>query len=444
MSVSDTFRKFKRHYHTTKRAYFEAAENSDLGFSLSHEQGEPLKYSENSPDRDKTARFAALVYRFLDERSDLYYRKILDLIKSDFPNITTAEDFEAIETGIARIENGVMPIKVNEKEFTAKQIFKLIAGAGYFELKEESEKLFAEIAKMPLVHNIFWYQFKSYAYDAFRVISVIFDLIRGIENHDEYKSKFLPEESTLKKCIYCLSETGTFNSEEHILPETLAGDNIYLPKGFVCDACNNGISSQLDEALINFEPIAFLRVQFTPYTKTGKFPKANFQNMVIEKTDPNHIKITAKDKTARPKNKRTLEDGQEAFNLTWTGKKLTWKLYARAIYKFALGFVAHDMGHAAALDERYQPARDFILGRASFNNNMVVSTKSKPHPEIRTHCDMNYGGTPFFIDIFGMIFMINLEESPILQHPAKRADEPEDEILEAISKEYKFELISLD
>ncbi len=362
------FRNFKRHYHTTKRAYFEAAKDSNLGFSISHSQGEPVKYSENSPDRDKTAIFAALVYKFLDERSDLHYRKVLDLIKSDFPIVTTDEDFEAIETRIARIENGIMPIIINEKEFTAKQIFKLVAGAGYFERNEEAEKFFAEIAKMPFVHNFFWYQFKSYAFVAFRIISVIFDLIRGIENHEQYKSKFEPEEPALKKCIYCLSETGTFNSEEHILPETLAGDNIYLPKGFVCDTCNNRISSKLDEALINFEPTAFLRVQFTPYTKAGKFPKANFQNMVMEKTDPNHIKITAKDKTARPKNERTLEDGQVAFNLTWKGKKLNWQLYARAIYKFALGFVAHDMGHEAALDNRYQPARDFILGKTSFNN----------------------------------------------------------------------------
>lgn len=438
------FRKFKRHYHTTKRAYFDAiSENSNLGFSISHTQGEPVKYSENSPDRDKVARFAALVHRFLDERSELYYRKVLDLIKSDFPNVTTSEDLEAIETGIARIENGIMPIKINEKEFTAKQIFKLIAEAGYFERNEKAEKIFAEIAKMPLVYNIFWHQFKSYAFSAFRIISVIFDLIRGIENHVEYKSKFEPEEIILKKCIYCLSENGTFNSEEHILPETLAGDNIFLPRGFVCDTCNNGISSKLDEALINFEPIAFLRVQFTPYTKAGKFPKANFQNMVMEKTDPNHIKITAKDKTARPKNKRTLKDGQEAFNLTWTGKKLTWKLYARAIYKFALGFIAHDMGHEAALDERYQPARDFILGKTSFNNNIIVSTKSKPHPEIRTHCDMNFGGTPFFIDIFGMIFMINLEELPVLQNPAIQQHEKADEVMETISKNYDFEIISL-
>jgi hypothetical protein len=297
---------------------------------------------------------------------------------------------------------------------------------------------------MPLVYNIFWFQFKSYAYDAFRVISVVFDLIKAIENHDEYKSNFLQEEPAIKKCIYCLSESGTFSSEEHILPETLAGDNIYLPKGFVCDACNNGVSSQLDEALISFEPIAFLRVQFTSQTKAGKFPKANFQNMLIEKTDPNHIKITAKDKTGLPKNKRILDDGQEAFYLTWTGKKLTWKLYARAIYKIALGFVAHDMGPEAALHERYQPARDFILGKSPFSNNMVVSTKSKPHHEIRIRWEMNFGGTAFVIDIFGMIFIINLEASPVLQNPAKRADEAEDELLNAITKEYEFELISLN
>ena len=185
MAVSDTFRKFKRHYHTTKRAYFEAAQNSCLGFSISHKQGEQVKYTENSPERDKTSRFVTLVHKFLDERSDLHYGKVLGLIKSDFPNITTAEDFEAIETGIVSIENGVMPIKYNEKDFTAKQIFKLIAEAGYFERSDSPKKLFAEIAQAPFAHNLFWCQFKDYAFNTFRIMSVIFDLIRAVENHEE-------------------------------------------------------------------------------------------------------------------------------------------------------------------------------------------------------------------------------------------------------------------
>ena len=174
-----------------------------------------------------------------------------------------------------------------------------------------------------------------------------------IEKTAQFQSKSYSQESSLKKCIYCLSESGTFNAEEHIIPESLCGDEIYLPKGFVCDTCNNGISSQLDEALINFEPVAMLRVDYTPYTKAGKFPSANFQNMKVEKVAPREIRVIAKDKTGGIRNVKNLEDGRVSFNLTWKGKKIDWKLYARAIYKIALGFVAYDMGHEAALDEKY-------------------------------------------------------------------------------------------
>lgn len=197
------FRKFKRHYHLTKRAYFDAAKIGNLSLTISHFQGELLKYSENAPDQDKMARLSVLIYKFLDEKSDLHYGKVWDLIKSDFPEVTSAEDIKAIENGITRIETGGMPITIDDKEYTAKQIFKIIAEAGYYEQKEEAQKYFEQIARMPLVYNLFWYQFKSYMFDAFRIISVIFDLIQAIENHEKYSDKFKPEESHLKKCIYC-------------------------------------------------------------------------------------------------------------------------------------------------------------------------------------------------------------------------------------------------
>jgi hypothetical protein len=432
------FRKFKRHYHVTKRAYAEAVEIGNLGFTISQAQGEPVKYSETAPEREKMSRLSALIYKFLDEKSELYYDKVLNQIKNDFPKVTTAEDFQGIEDSIKRIETGGFPLSINGTEYNSKQIFKIIAEAGYYERQENAQKFFQEIANIPFAPELFWHQFKSYTLGSFRIISVIFDLIQGIENHEEYKSVFASEEYKNKKCIYCLSETGDFNTEEHVFPESLAGDQIYLPKGYVCDKCNNGISSQLDNALINFEPIAVLRVQFTPYTKAGKLPRANFQNMVYEKTDPNHIKITAKDKTALPKNKKTLEDGQVAFNLTWKGKKLDWKLYARAIYKIAFGLIAHDLGHEAVFDAKYQPARDFILKGSSFNNNMMVSTKSKPSHNISSSYDPRFEGTQFVINIFGMIFKINLEELPKLYRYPEL-----DEVLRLIEKDYVFEFISL-
>lgn len=88
----------------------------------------------------------------------------------------------------------------------------------------------------------------------------------------------------------------------------------------VCDKCNNGILSQLDSILLSFEPIAMLQVLFVPYTKSGQLPKANFQNMTVQKTHPNHLKITAKDKTGYFQNERHLGDDWYAFNLKLKGK----------------------------------------------------------------------------------------------------------------------------
>ena len=70
---------------------------------------------------------------------------------------------------------------------------------------------------------------------------------------------------------------------------------------------------------------------------------------------------------------------------------------------------------------------------------MLVSTKFKPYPTIQTYCDTRCGGTPYFISIFGFVFMINLEEQPVLQHNQALIDDFPQEYKE----NYCFELISL-
>lgn len=43
-------------------------------------------------------------------------------------------------------------------------------------------------------------------------------------------------------CIFC-NGSGSFSSVEHIIPESLGNDLVILSKGWVCDTCNNAISS---------------------------------------------------------------------------------------------------------------------------------------------------------------------------------------------------------
>jgi len=50
---------------------------------------------------------------------------------------------------------------------------------------------------------------------------------------------------TKGKCIFCLSENSSFSKEEHIIPESLGGEEI-LPKGFVCDRCNQYFGTKVE------------------------------------------------------------------------------------------------------------------------------------------------------------------------------------------------------
>jgi hypothetical protein len=60
------------------------------------------------------------------------------------------------------------------------------------------------------------------------------------------------------QCIWCLkypSSATFFNSESHVLPECIGNiDKQVLPKGIVCDKCNNYFSGELEDRLIE-EPI---------------------------------------------------------------------------------------------------------------------------------------------------------------------------------------------
>jgi hypothetical protein len=433
------FRHFKRHYHLVKKAYLEMAESGNLSINLHWEDGE-LSVSTEMPERERTTRFLAVMRNFLDDRDKLHYKKIWKILKSDFSDEIQSDKIRFIDEAVVRLENGAVQIAVNDKVYSPKEIFRLLSSAGFFESNEKSRELIASIYKIPAAEHIFWNQFLDYAINAFRIVSAIFSLILEVEKTEKFRSRIESEEPQFKKCIYCFSETGTFNSEEHIIAETLGGDEFYLPKGFVCDECNNGVSSRLDESLLKFEPIAFLSVIHTPYTKKGKLPTANFQNMTVEKKSPNYIEFKAKDKTGRIKKKEKLKDGRDKLTLSFTGKRLDWKRLARTIYKIALGMVAYDYGHEAALSDKYQAARDFILAEnGSFNNNMLVTMKSKPHNQIRIYSDTRCGGTPYFIDIFGFTFMINLEETPVL-----RKDESVDEVLKPLAGIIEFEQISLN
>ena len=412
--LTKLYRDFKRHFDKCRSI---AEKLNEFKFRLNSD-GEKSIVSNQTPDNKETMRFAVLMRRFLAPTSNLYYEKVWTTISNNFPQEIPQVLKEKVESGIERLRRGQLPITIDGKNFTAEDIYQTISEGGFFDNQEKAREYLNEHAKTPFVGPLFWFQFYSYILNAFSLMGSLFQVILIVEKSEKYKSIYREKISIEPKCIYCLKTTGDFKSEEHIFPESLGNDELVLPKGYVCDKCNNGVLAHLDEAIIKFEPIAFLQVQLVSHTKDGSLPKANFQNISMERTSPNHIKIVAKDKSGEIQNRTRVGDDWYSFSVNMNGRPVTQKfvrLLGRALFKIALGIIALSQGRDRACNAKYDSARKFILGNGTFYNNFFIKNSGKPHVGGRIIYKDFEEGTVVAIDIMGVIFLLNLEEKPVLE-----------------------------
>jgi hypothetical protein len=423
--LTKLFRDFKRHFDKARNVAEKLGQLDEFKFQLKFD-GEKSLANNQTPDSKETMRFVVLMRRFLAPSGDLYYGKIWSILMKVFSQEIPQELIEKVENGIEELKNGQLPLTIDDKNITAENIYQIISEGGFFENQEKAREYLNELTKMPLVGPLYWFQFYSYTLNAFALMSVLFQVILTVEKSDKYSAVYGEKISIEPKCIYCLSTTGKFISEEHIFPESLGNDELVLPKRYVCDKCNHGVLSQLDIALIKFEPIAFLQVQLVPHTKDGSLPKANFQNMTLERTSPTHIKVVAKDKSGTVQNKTPIGDDWYSFSLNMRGKPVTQKsikILGRALFKIALGIIALSQGREQACNAKYDAARKFILGKSEFNNNFLMKIDGKPHAGGRITYEDFEEGTVVAIDIMGIIFLLNLEEKPPLEFNENIKDE---------------------
>lgn len=76
-------------------------------------------------------------------------------------------------------------------------------------------------------------------------------------------------------CIFCKSSDCTFNSVEHIIPESLGNRSHILRPGIVCDRCNNYFGSKVEGPLLAAEPFRSLRFMQSLENKRGRVPEVS-------------------------------------------------------------------------------------------------------------------------------------------------------------------------
>ena len=96
----------------------------------------------------------------------------------------------------------------------------------------------------------------------------------------------------MPECLFCRQTTKKFTSVEHVIPESLGNVDsefnhaIVLPKGVVCDDCNNEVLSQLDEALMKFAAISFMKTAHGIISKSGVLLSSKFNNAMLSMPAP--------------------------------------------------------------------------------------------------------------------------------------------------------------
>lgn len=75
------------------------------------------------------------------------------------------------------------------------------------------------------------------------------------------------------RCLFCSSERGPFESVEHPIPESMGNDDTVVPKGFVCDACNQYFGSKIERQIMASPPFNVERVKASIKTKKHGYSK---------------------------------------------------------------------------------------------------------------------------------------------------------------------------
>jgi hypothetical protein len=73
-------------------------------------------------------------------------------------------------------------------------------------------------------------------------------------------------------CIFCKNDSSTSVSVEHIIPESLGNKTHTLPRGIVCDKCNNYFARKIEKPLLDSDYFTHSRFRNFLPNKKGRIP----------------------------------------------------------------------------------------------------------------------------------------------------------------------------
>ncbi len=178
-------------------------------------------------------------------------------------------------------------------------------------------------------------------------------------------------------CIFCKQDSSKSKSREHVIPESMGcPENLFLERGIVCDDCNNGELSKLDEDLQ--ECFSIQKLLDIQKNKEGRPTKVKESNFYAENNNgdisiylnvnnpPEKIKEGVVIKSLNKNNgiisnikMQTSEEGKAT--ISFSQNLNVHKQVKRALHKIAFEYYCLCKGVDSELDEKFDSVRNYII-----------------------------------------------------------------------------------
>jgi hypothetical protein len=191
----------------------------------------------------------------------------------------------------------------------------------------------------------------------------------------------------------------------------------------VCDLCNNGRLARLDEALVQFKPVATMRTALFIPGKSGGLPSVRFGNAHLSALPGRVLRIEHQTKPGAKGVGGNLQ-------LQLTGsivKPDDARLIVRALYKVALEFWWLTRGRDRAMTPWLDPVRRMVLGDEPFSGYLAVSRRGgPPMPQIGLACEpVTVGRTETIavtLDLYGIVLLTDTHVRKVASPDGVRTD----------------------
>lgn len=160
----------------------------------------------------------------------------------------------------------------------------------------------------------------------------------------------------MPRCVFCRSDSAQFTTREHILPESLGGgDWAVLPKGLLCDECQNQFGSEIEQQALGDYPFSFFRVFLGIPTKKSKAPWfKNWEGTIRASLQPGTLGYDP----APPFESATMDGGKTQIRLL--AQPMKPQMICRFLIKMGIEVVATDSA-TYVFETKFDAARQYAL-----------------------------------------------------------------------------------